>query len=176
MRVKLKGITYATPTTGTRYVRKIGLLEPLGLSVGYLDQLMTMYTHGRIVASNIKITVVNLANEPIRAALGIAPHDWTLSHDDLILRKHSRNTVISSKGGLDKWTTTSAVTSTQVLGKQYVLADFDFDLLQAKSSTPLDSNEPIWLLNLEATGAVINASINVLVEYDFEFYCLQPST
>ena len=75
---------------------------------------------------------------------------------------------------MDRVAITSFFTSREVLGKDYQAAKYVMDSTQAASSTPINSDEPTWVVCLSAFNALtaISYRLEVELEYNTEFFNL----
>lgn len=173
--VKLRSYSRDIVALGTTYSAKAGMLEPLGRDVGYLTQLMAMYTHGRVVASRITWKIVNTSNDPVELLIGPYPDNRAISPADFATRRHTQYSLISAKGGIDNKSGSIRLTSKDVLGKEYMLADFDFNVEQAQNNLPIAEDEPVWAVYLRSLGSALGLVITLEVDYELQLFNLQPA-
>ena len=75
---------------------------------------------------------------------------------------------------MDKLTLTNAATVREVLGKGYQAVKYQMDAAQAVNTTPLSTEEPVWVVGLSAYNASTAISYRLEIEYEWnvEFYNL----
>lgn len=151
-----------------------GLVEPLSRAPGYIVELMSLYARARIVYSSIAVTGNNLGTTSLECCIGYAPANWTASFPELVEKRGTVVTLSSAKGGVDKYSLKTGIASKSVLGKEYNLADFDFDLSQVSSTTPLVADEPVWLVGHGTMTGNVTAEVRIVVDYTIEFFDLVP--
>jgi hypothetical protein len=176
MKVRLRTRTYDTGAAAASPVyTRYGLLEPLNLDPTYMAALFTLYKRARVHASTIHLRLVNMGSEPIEMVVNALPHNWssgTPSVAELLDKPGSRRALVSGAGGMDRASVTKSISSKSALGSNAYLSDYDFDETQANSATPIQADEPAWVFALTALNSASNISyrLEVVIEYDFEFY------
>jgi hypothetical protein len=175
-RVRLRTRTYETGTTvsSPNYFR-YGLLEPLSIAPMFQTQLFSLYKRARIHCSSITLRLHNLGSEPLEMVVATLPHSYTTGTPDLsevVDKPGAKRVTLSGAGGMDRALLTKSVSSKQVLGHDWALSDYDFNVTQAASTTPIASDEPVWLLVLSAfnSSASVSYRLEVVIEWDYEFY------
>jgi hypothetical protein len=175
-RVRLTARNYdqASLATSPLYFR-FGLLEPLGIAPTFEAIHFQLYRRARIYAASITLKLINSAAEPVEMITNVMPFNWISGSpaiSELIGKQGCKRAIVSGVGGMDRATITNKWTSAKVLGRQFALADFDFNYGQAASSTPIDIEEPAITLALTAINStnVISYKLEYVLEYDYEFY------
>jgi hypothetical protein len=169
---------FSTTSTAVPIYTAFGLLEPVGQIPSYLTQLMgpsTLYKRARIHASTITCTLVNVGSEPLLGLTAIAPYNTTTggsSVTELVDKPHTVHKIASGVTGMDRVSWTNSVSSRTVLGKDAYLSDFDFDYTQATNSSPIQADEPGWLVVISNFNGAGNVSyrLEVVLEWDVEFF------
>jgi hypothetical protein len=177
-KISLTARTYDTASSaGSPVWNRYGLLEPTGLIPQYMAALYQIYRKARIVNSVISIKLINTGSEPIELVVGTMPFDWVSGSPtiaELVGKVGTKRQVVSIAGGMDRCAITKSVSSKSLLGHEYMLADFDFSYSQAISSTPIDSQEPVWYVACTAlnSSTPVSYRIELVVTSDIEFFDL----
>lgn len=157
-----------------------GLLEPLTQIPGYMTQLFDIYDRARITHSWFTFTGANNQTNPVEVLVAIAPASFPISTSvnfaDLSEKKHSISRYVGGTSAVSTWNIKSSISTASLLGKEYALADYDFDAGQASSTTPLDPDEPKWIIAVQSPAANTDYNGLVIVESRVQFYGLRPTT
>ena len=178
MRVSVRARTYDTGTSVASPVwNRYGFVEFLGKGGSYIDSLFGLYENAIVHGSQITIRVVNMSSEPIMASIAPLPYDWISGSPTLSEILDAPRAVRASTGGnsgVDKLTLTNAATVREVLGKGYQAVKYQMDAAQAVNTTPLSTEEPVWVVGLSAYNASTAISYRLEIEYEWnvEFYNL----
>lgn len=176
MRVTLRHRTFETASVSlSPLFFRVGILEPIGNVPTYQAALFTLYQRARIRGVKMTVTVINTGAEPIELVANALPYNWlsispTLA--EIIDKPGSVRRLVSGVGGMDRATLTITRTSAQVLGSHAYLADYDFDQVQALSTTPIATDEPAFTYMVSALNSTSTMSFRVerTVEWDYEFF------
>jgi hypothetical protein len=175
--VRLRARDYETGTAVTPpvYIRQYGILEPLNKDPTFQTQLFDLYRKARIHGSSIKIELINTGSEPIELVLTTLPYNWTAATPtlaEMVEKSGAKRVIVSGAGGMDRATVSKTVSARQILGHDYASVRYDFDITQANSTTPILSDEPVWMVGVSSLNSMTSVSyrLEVIVEYDYEFY------
>ena len=178
MKVALRSRTYETlSSTASPLYLRYGLIEFLGNVSSYLDSLYGLYNLSIIHGCRITLRLVNTGSEPIILACAPLPYSWITGTPTLAeildVPKCVRKTCGASTGK-DSVVLTSAHSVKSLLGKEFNIASYQMTQAQAASSTPLNTNEPVWVVMLSAFNGLNSISCRLEVEFEFsaEFYSL----
>jgi hypothetical protein len=175
-KVRLRARNYDTGTSVTSPVwNRYGILEPLNIDPLFQAELFTMYKRARIHGCTLTLKLHNLGTEPIEMCVASLPYSYvtgSANMNELVDKPGSRRVTVSGAGGMDRATLIKSVSSRQVLGNEWGLADYDFDAAQANTSTPISADEPAWTIGLSAfnQSTAISYRLEIVLEWDYEFY------
>ena len=178
--IDLKGKKLGRLTVVSREASKNGKVEFLGYPGSYADTLYGLYKFARVRASKITLRLVNAGTEPTILAVAPMPYTFAVSTPtvaELLDHPKVSRTVIGPSSGVSNGTVTNATTVAAVLGKEFVSSKFVIDQAQSVNTTPLDPNEPAWIILVSAFNGLAQVSYRLEIEkeYDVEFYSLDSS-
>jgi hypothetical protein len=115
-----------------------------------------------------------MGSEPIELVVATLPYNWTAATPtlaEIVEKAGARRVIVSGSGGMDRASIVKSVSSRQVLGNDYGVMRYEFDLTQANSTTPITTDEPVWMIALSSLNSITSISyrLEVVVEYDYEF-------
>jgi len=118
-----------------------------------------------------------MSSEPILVAIAPLPYGWTAASPTMgEILDHPRcvRTTAGANTGQDRVALSHRITSREVLGKDYQATRYVMDATQAASSTPLNPEEPVWVVALSAFNSLTAISYRLEVELEFnaEFFNL----
>lgn len=121
-----------------------------------------------------------MGTEPIVLAVAPLPSSWLASTptlSELLDRPGCVKKTIGPTSGMSNGTVTAAASAKEVLGKDFLLARYAMTIAQATSSTPIDPDEPVWVVAVSSFNASTAISYRLQVELEFgtEFYSLDSS-
>lgn len=178
MKVLMKGRTYDTGTSVTSPVwNKFGLVEFLQRGGSFTDSLFGLYQAAVTHGCRIHLRLINMSSEPILLAVAPLPYGWTAGSptmNEILDSPRCVRTTVGSNSGMDRVAISNFATSRDVLGKDYQAAKYVMDATQAASSTPLNPEEPCWVVGLSAFNSLTSISYRLEVELEFnaEFFNL----
>ena len=178
MNVRLRGRTYDTGTSVTSPIwNRYGLVEFLQRGGSFSDSLFGIYESAIVHGCQINLRLVNTSSEPIILAVCPLPYNWvsgspTLS--EILDDPGVKRVTVGSNSGMDRVSLTHFTTTKAVCGKSYQAAKYQMNASQAASSTPLFSDEPVWVVVISSFNALSAVSYRLEVELQFntEFYNL----
>lgn len=174
----MKGRTYDTGTSVTSPVyNRYGLVEFLQRGGNFTDSLYGLYLAAVTHGCRISLKLINMSSEPILLAVAPLPYSWisgspTLA--EILDTPRCVRATVGGNSGMDKVSISNFASSREVLGKDYQASRYVMDATQAASSTPLNPDEPCWVVCLSAFNAstAISYRLEVELEYNTEFFNL----
>lgn len=120
---------------------------------------------------------MNMGTEPLILAVAPLPYSWISGSPTLSEILDQPRCVRKSCGastGKDTASLSSAHSVKSLLGKEFNIASYQMTATQAASSTPLSSDEPVWVVAVSAFNALYAVSFRLEIELEFssEFYSL----
>jgi hypothetical protein len=180
MKVALKSRQILGPSgsAGAFSATGFGLVEFLSSVPAYANQLYALYKWCRILAVQVRATIVNTSSSPIQFVLGIIPQNEQvgLTLDELAEVPGSTLRVLSAQGGLDRTVITNQFdvlkTVGALSGSKYWVSQ-----TQAASAVPIEAQEPIIMIGAQPMISV-NWSSQLLLDfvYHVEFFDLNATT
>ena len=178
MKVAIRSRNYESVTSSTSpFWFRYGLVEFLSNKGSYADSLYGLYNLAIIHGCRITLRLVNTGSEPIILAAAPLPYSWasgspTLS--ELLDQPRAIRKSCGASTGKDSVSLSSSHSVKSLLGKEFNIAAYQITATQAASSTPISTDEPIWVVGVSAFNALTSISFRMEVELEFstEFYSL----
>jgi len=156
-----------------------GLLEFLNQVPGYGLQLYQIYKYCRVTGVEIFIELQNAATESVSVTLGVC--DWPdfsgLNAVTFAQTPGAENRLLGSNNAASRVIYQRSFNPYAVLGQKIASLNYAMTVSQAQASTPLDANEPVIALVMEAVDGTSTWSIagTVTTVYHVEFFDLYTS-
>lgn len=155
-----------------------GLLEYLNRVPTYLSELYTIYRYSRVTWVDFEVTLVNTGSAPIDLIVGVIPQVDTTAVTPAILEQKpgSVRKLVSIAGGMDRVTIRKSCDPAEWLGNPYQTKDYWVTATQAASTTPLDVNEPVFLVIPSQPTTAMSYVLNVRTTYHVQLFDIRTAT
>lgn len=155
----------------------IGIVEFLGSRPLYTTQMYAIYKYCRVTAVTLQATFVNTGAVPVNMCIAVMPYSAasTATNVQMIEKPGSIRKFISQTGGLDRASIQRTASAQDWFGNPYFTKDYWIDNTQSSSSTPLDVNEPIFVLGVSdlAGAGLVTGQLTWKITFQCQFFDLQ---
>lgn len=141
----------------------------------YYNYFFGIYKYARVLAVELEIAAVSSGTDAIRLAAGRLPFSDTsgITFSQFCELPDVRQTVISGKGGMDRWSFRKLFVAKDANGN--VLTDHSYwvNSAQAISTTPLHNDDYVLMLMSDGPTINVEAKVNVRLHYHIEWFDMQ---